>query len=174
MVKLFALSGAGPRADCYSIHFSSLATDINTEVLGWVAIKKTASAEEVENLVVPDNATKMKFKRCLMVPPLVLNTILSIDFSDTKMMIPTVSKAMQLYDRTSEQIKACEHLRPVVYFLWAVSKGSIPPTVMDIDRSPEGVQWSKGPHDSKITKITIPPREAFSPIIKVCLNLFCW
>lgn len=137
MVKLFALSGAGPRTDCYSIHFSSLATDINTEVLGWVAIKKTASAEEVENLVVPDNATKMKFKRCLMVLPLVLNTILSIDFSDTKMMIPTVSKAMQLYDRTSEQIKACEHLRPVVYFLWAVSKSLISPTVMDIDRSPE-------------------------------------
>jgi hypothetical protein len=140
-MKNFCLSGAGSTADCLRIHESSFDVDLNLEVPGWGDLKKTSSAEEVALLVVPENASKIKFKTVLMIPPLVVNTILQENTPDAARLIPAVSKAMQAFDRTSETVKACEHLRSVLFYLWAVTKKLVPPIISELDRSPEGLAF---------------------------------
>ncbi|MFN9981473.1 MAG: hypothetical protein ACK53Y_16230, partial [bacterium] len=53
-----------------------------------------------------------------------------------------MSTKFQEYDRTSTQVKACTLLRPVLVFLWAVHKKLVPPLIVAVDLSPDGVDWS--------------------------------
>jgi hypothetical protein len=164
-MKILCLSGAGPTADCFRIHESSFDVDLNLEVPGWGDLKKTSSAEEVALLIVPENASKIKFKTVLMIPPLVVNAILQENTSDAARLIPAVSKAMQAFDRTSETAKACEHLRSVLFYLWAVTKKLVPPIISELDRSPEGLAWSQSKHSDFILPVAPPAPVLVSSVI---------
>ncbi len=86
-----------------------------------------------------------------MVPPLVSTTILTLPSSDPFELIPLLSATFQDFDRTSDTIKACTLLRPVLEFLWAVSKKMITPIIFGPDTSPAGKKWSLQIHLSCIT-----------------------
>lgn len=161
-MKILGLSGAGPTADCFRVHESSFDTDLNLEVPGWGDLKKASRPDEVASLTVPENAPKTKFKSVLMVPPLVVNTILQEGTFDAASLIPLVFKTMQAFDRTSETVKACEHLRSVLFYLWAVSKKLVPPIISILDRSPDSLAWSQSKHSDFITSPAPAPAPASS------------
>jgi len=161
-MKILSLSGAGSAADCLRLHPSAFETDLSIECPSWVEIKRASSAPEVEALVVPENATKQKFKPIITIPPLIVNVIISSQSHKAADLIPVISRAMQTYDRDipAEGQKACEHLRSVLYFLWAASKVFVPPSLAVLDRSSEGLGWSASIHSSRIQK---PPLALATP-----------
>ena len=158
-MKILALSGPGPIADCLRLPPSIFETDLSIECPGWAELKRACSASDVEALVVPDNAVKQKFKSVFTVPPLVVNAILSADSTKPVDLIPVISRAMQAYDREvpTEGQKACEHLRGVLFFLWAASKVFVPSSLMVPDRSVEGVDWAASVHATHIQKPPVAP-----------------
>jgi hypothetical protein len=153
---ILALSGSGPVADCLRLPPSIFDTDLSIECPGWAEIKRASSASDIEALVVPDNATKQKFKAVLTIPPLIVNAILSSPSTKAVDLIPVISRAMQAYDReiSADSTKACEHLRSVLFFLWAASKIFVTPSLMVPDRSSIGLEWSATVHSSHIQ---VPP-----------------
>ena len=159
---ILALSGAGPVADCLRLPPSIFDTDLSIECPGWAEIKRASSATEVESLTVPENATRQKFKAIITIPPLIVNSILSSPNTKAAELIPVISRAMQNYDReiSTDGVKACEHLRNVIFFLWAASKVFIPPSLMVPDRSSIGLDWSASVHTSHIRT---PPTALLPP-----------
>jgi hypothetical protein len=87
-------------------------------------------------------------------PPLVVSTILEANTTDPATLIPILSEAFQSFDKSSEQLKACTILRPVLEFLWAVSKNKITPIILSTDASRESEQWKTTLHLSYITQTT--------------------
>jgi len=57
------------------------------------------------------------------------------------------------YDRTSETVKACTVLRPVIEFLWAASKHLLPHVAFSTDRSDSGSRWNTTLHLSHLTPV---------------------
>jgi len=84
---------------------------------------------------------------------------MSSDSSKAVDLIPILSRAFQAYDRelSAEGQKACEHLRIVLFFLWAASKCLVPPSIMAIDKSPDSLDWSATLHSKHIAPIPPPP-----------------
>ena len=161
-MKILGLSGSGPVADCLRLPPSIFDTDLSIECPGWAEIKRAATATEVEALIVPENATKQKFKSVITIPPLIVNTILDAPSTKPVDLIPVISRAMQAYDRDipADGHKACEHLRCVLFFLWATSKVFVPSTPMATDRSTAGLDWSASVHTAHIQK---PPTAPLPP-----------
>ena len=157
-MKILALTGSGSSADCLRLPVTIFDTDLSFECPGWADLKRASSATEVEALVVPENASKQKFKSIITIPPLVVNSIMGSASTKAVDLIPILSRAMQTYDReiSTESQKACEHLRSVLFFLWAASKVFIPPSLMVLDRSPDGLNWSATVHSTHIQMITAP------------------
>jgi len=155
--KVLSLSGIGRSANCLRLPESVFDSDLSIDSPGWADLKRATSAEEITSLVVPENATKQRFKGIIMVPPLVVTAFLSSESTTAADLIPVLSKAFQSYDREvdADHQKACEHLRIVLFYLWAASKNLVPPSVMVIDRSPEGLDWSATLHLKHIAPIIV-------------------
>jgi hypothetical protein len=127
--------------------------DQDIPVPKWASLKGADSTEALETLTVPDtNPTKLRCKCVLMVPPLGSTTILTSPSMDPFELIPLLSATFQDFDRTSETVKACTLLRPVLEFLWAAKKKLITPIIFSQDNSPEGRKWSLHLHLSCITQ----------------------
>lgn len=74
--------------------------------------------------------------------------------TDPASLIPILSEAFQTFDRSSEQVKACTILRPVLEFLWAVSKSKITPIILSPGMTQESKQWRTTLHLSYISQAT--------------------
>jgi hypothetical protein len=159
--KLLGLSGGDAEAVVYRIDPTSAAVDFETSVPVWRDLKAVASADNVASLVIPDqNPSLFRGKCSLIVPPLVLTSILEAKTLCPSQLIPILSSKFQEFDRTSTQAKACTSLRPVLEFLWAVSKKVVPPSVIAVDTSTDGVDWSARLHFTNILPIQsqlLPP-----------------
>ena len=157
--KVLSLSSTGRFADCLRLHESIFDSNLSVDAPGWADLKRASTADEVLALVVPENAAKQKFKSLIMVPPLVATAVMSSDSSKAVDLIPILSRAFQAYDRelSAEGQKACEHLRVVLFFLWAASKCIVPPFIMAIDKSPDSLDWSATLHSKHIAPILPPP-----------------
>jgi hypothetical protein len=108
----------------------------------WNALKGAVAKEEVEALTkTATNQSKLRCKNVFFVPPLVTATILEANTTDPAALIPLLSKAFHLFDRSSEQTKACTILRPVLEFLWAVSEHKISPIILGRDSSHKSSNW---------------------------------
>ncbi len=150
--KVVSLSGSETQADIFKIRKDSLFLDHDIPVPKWASLKGAESMESSAALTVPDsNPTKLRCKCILMVPPLVSTTILTSPSMHPFELIPLLSATFQDYDRSSETVKACTLLRPVLEFLWAASKKLITPIIFSPDNSPEGKKWSLQLHLSCIT-----------------------
>jgi hypothetical protein len=141
--KLLGLLGGAAAADVYRIDPVSASSDFETNVPVWRDLKAVTAAETVAQLTVPDqNPPIFRGKTCLIVPPLVLTSILEAKTLCPATLIQILSSKFQEFDHTSAQAKACTSLRPVLEFLWAVYKKIVPPTVIAVDTSIEGKEWS--------------------------------
>lgn len=159
--KMWALSGGGPRADCYRLDPPSLFQDIDFQTPVWRDLKGANNREAVLALQVPDqNPSSFKGKPGFIIPPLVLTSILETNTLDPAELIPVLITKFTEFDRSSPVVKACTILRPVLQFLWGVSKNLIPPIIFSIDRSTEGVEWADRLHFASIspqTQAGLPP-----------------
>ena len=57
-------------------------------------------------------------------------------------------------------VKACNILRPVLEFLWAVHQKLVPPTIFAVENSNDAVEWSSRQHFAYILSaltVTLPP-----------------
>ncbi len=150
--KVVALSGSTQSADIFKLRKDSLFQDHDIPVPKWASLKGADSVDSLNALTVPEtNPTKLRCKSILMLPPLVSTTILTSPSLDPFELIPLLSATFQDFDRTSDTIKACTLLRPVLEFLWAVSKKLITPIIFCPDTSPAGKKWSLQLHLSCIT-----------------------
>jgi len=64
-------------------------------------------------------------------------------------------------------VKACNILRPVLEFLWAVHKKLVPPTIFAVENSNDAVEWSSRQHFAYILSaptVTLPPPFPAPPI----------
>ena len=86
--KVLSLSGLGRSAECLRLHESVFDPDFSIDSPGWADLKRATFADEIVALVVPENATKQKFKGIIMVPPLIV-AAMAVD------LIPVLSKAFQ-------------------------------------------------------------------------------
>jgi hypothetical protein len=155
--KLLGLLGGAATADVYRIDPVSASSDFETTVPVWRDLKAVTAAENVASLTVPDqNPPVFRGKTCLIVPPLVLTSILEAKTLCPEPLIQILSSKFQEFDRTSAQAKACTSLRPVLEFLWAVYKKIVPPTVIAVDTSTEGKEWSARFHFACILQQQCP------------------
>jgi hypothetical protein len=153
--KILALSGSGPVAECFKILKDSLFNDHEIGVPRWNALKGAETKEDVQNLTeTATNPSKLRCKNILFIPPLVVNTIWESNTTDPAALIPLLSAEFQQFDKSSDDVKACTILRPVLEFLWAVSKNKINPIILSPDLSRESEQWKSTLHLSYITKPT--------------------
>ncbi len=152
--KLLGLSGGTAKAALYRIDPVSAAADFETPTPVWHELKAVTSADHVASLIVPDqNPPVFWGKNSIVVPPLVLNSILESKTLCPSTLIPILSAKFQEFDCTSTQAKACTSLRPVLEFLWAVSKKLVNPTVIALDTSSDGSDWSARLHFAKILPV---------------------
>ncbi len=153
--KILALSGSGPVAECFKILKDSLFNDHEIGVPRWNALKGAETKEDVQNLTeTATNPSKLRCKNILFIPPLVVNTIWESNTTDPAALIPLLSAEFQQFDKSSDDVKACTILRPVLEFLWAVSKNKINPIILSPDLSRESEQWKSTLHLSYITNPT--------------------
>jgi hypothetical protein len=152
--KLLGLSGGATEADVYRIDQISASTDFETAVPLWQDLKTAASAENVNLLTIPQNPPMFCDKSSLIVPLLVLTTILEAMTLCPASLIPLLSPKFQEFDWSSTQAKACTSLHLVLEFLWVVSKKLVPPSIVAIDSSTDGLDWSSRLH---FTYIQPPP-----------------
>jgi hypothetical protein len=149
--KLLGLLGGTAEAVAYRIDPVSASADFEVAVPIWRDLKAVASAENVASLTVPDqNPSVFRGKNSLVVPPLVLTTILDAKTLCPATLLPLLSQKFQEFDRTSTHAKACTSLRSVLEFLWAVYKKLVPPTVIAVDSSNDGVDWAARLHFANI------------------------
>jgi hypothetical protein len=152
--KLLGLCGGDTEAAVYRIDPVSASTAFETTAPVWRDLKAVTSAENVASLTVPEqNPTVFRGKNSLIVPPLVLTSILEAMTLCPATLIPILSQKFQDFDCTSTQAKACTSLRPVLEFLWAVHKKTVPPTVIAVDTTPDGLDWSACLHFANILPI---------------------
>jgi hypothetical protein len=150
--KLLGLVACEAEADIYRIDPISSSSDFETTTPLWRDLKSATSAESVASLVIPDqNPPIFRGKSSLIVPPLDLTAILDANTLCPASLIPILSTKFQEYDRTSAQVKACTLLRPVLEFLWAVHIKLVPPLIVAVDLSPDGVDWSARFHFAYIS-----------------------
>jgi hypothetical protein len=145
--KLLGLLGGTSRAEVYRIDPISASLDLEFQSPVWRDLKNVASADLVNNLQVPDqNPSVFRGKVSLIVPPLVKDAILELGSLVPSVLIPMLSTKFQEFDRTSNSVKACTSLRPVLEYLWAAHQKRIPPTTMAVDSSSDGKDWSARLH----------------------------
>jgi len=90
--RLVALSGAGPRADCYRIDPTTAFKDIEFAAPLWRDLKGAATADVVASLKPQDqNAAMYKGKQVLIVPPLVSVSILEANTLQPASLVPILS-----------------------------------------------------------------------------------
>jgi len=156
--RLVALSGAGPRADCYRIDPTTAFKDIEFAAPLWRDLKGAATADAVASLKPQDqNAAVYKGKQVLIVPPLVSVSILEANTLQPASLVPILSAKFQEYDRASSTTKACTTLRPVLEFLWAVHHKLVPATVVGLDTSNDAQEWASRLHMVNIHPLVPPP-----------------
>ncbi len=115
----------------------------DSKFLGWRDLKAVTSAEDVASLIVPDqNPSVFCRKTSLVIPPLGLTLILEANTLCPATLIPLLSSKFQEFDRTSTQVKSCTSLCPVLEFLCAMYRTLVPPTVVTLDSSTDGLEWS--------------------------------
>jgi hypothetical protein len=102
----------------------------------------------------------------MVVPPLVLVTILETDSLSPKVLIPALSAKFQEFDRSSQPVKACTILRPVLEFLWAVAHKKVTASIIGADQSKDAQEWSNKVHLSNVVPLHLqlgPPPFAPPP-----------
>jgi hypothetical protein len=106
----------------------------------------------------------------MVVPPLVLVTILETDSLSPEVLIPDLSAKFQEFDRSSQSVKACTILRPVLDFLWAVAHKKVPASIIGVDQSKGAQEWSNKVHLSSVVLLHLqlgpPPFWSPSPTAK--------
>jgi hypothetical protein len=149
--KVGALLGAERVASVVKLCNESLFSDHDVAIPKWASLKGADTLDALESLSVPDaNPPKLRCKSIIMAPLLVSTRIMTTQSADPFHLIPILSAAIQDYDRSSETLKACTLLRPVLEFLWAAKKGLITPIMLSPHSSTEGKRWSYQLHLSCI------------------------
>jgi hypothetical protein len=149
--KLLGLLGGQAEASIYRIDPVSASMDFETTAPVWRDLKAATSTDHVIALTVPEqNPSVYRGKSSLVVPPLVLTTILEAKTLCPAALIPILSQKFQEFDRTSTNAKACTSLRPVLEYLWATYKKTVPPTIIAVDTSTEALDWSARLHFANI------------------------
>jgi hypothetical protein len=151
--KVLTLQGPGHEANCFKLLQSSLFWDQEIEVPKWNALKSADSVETLQVLTVPEsNPPRLHCKNILVLPPLVRDTLLASQDLDPLSLITALSDTFQTFDRTSDTVKACQLLRPVLEYLWAIHKKLITPSVFNLDKTEESLKWASSLHLSNITQ----------------------
>jgi len=104
------------------------------------------------------NPSRLLCKNIILVPPLVTKTILEIGSLDPATLIPILVQVFKDFDTTSENVKACTALLPIIEFLWTVLKNSNTPVTFTPELSPEGKNWTSSIHLSHIAKTEENPQ----------------
>jgi len=138
--KLLGLSGSPAEADVFLIDPVGALVDFETAVSVWCNLKSVTSADNQVLLAISDqNPPVFCGKASLVAPPLVLIAILEAKNLCPAALIPFLSTKFQEFDRSSTQAKACTLLHSVLEFLWAVSEKLVPPSVVAVDSSTNGL-----------------------------------
>jgi hypothetical protein len=165
--KLVALCGKGAVADCYHIDSNVAFSDLEFPTPIWHDLKTVSTGEALKNLLPQDpSTTSYKGKQTMVVPPLVLVTILETDSLPPEVLIPALSAKFQEFNRSSQTVKACTILRPVLEFLWAVAHKKGPASVIGVDQSKDAQEWSNKVHLSNVVPLHLqlgPPPFAPPP-----------
>ncbi len=154
--KVLALTEFGNPASCFRLHIESLFHPVEVNVPKWTQLKNANSIDSIHALTTSDNtSSKLRSKNIMIVPPLVLSTIVNAGTLDPEPLMLLLTDAFKEYDRTSETVKACTVLRPVIEFLWAASKNLLPHVAFSIDRSDTGTKWNTALHLSNLKTIPL-------------------
>lgn len=96
--------------------------------------------------------------------PLVLTLILEAKTLCPASLIPILSCKFKEIDGSSTQAKACTSLCPIIEFLWAASKKLVPPSVVALDTSADGLDWSAQLHFACIKPLQLIPAPPLFPV----------
>lgn len=112
---IMALSGSNDSALAFCILPSSFTDIFEITCPPWTELKGAKSGEDVLLIAQPpDTQPKIRFKGLLPVPPLVMNAVMSSNSMAAQDLIPVLTAAFKLFDQSSDTIKACTLLRPII------------------------------------------------------------
>jgi hypothetical protein len=154
--KVLGLCGDESQAEVYRVDPKSASTNFEITAPAWRDLKSLQQGADLDTLVVPDqNPQITRVKNSLWIPPLVLTTILEAKSLVPSVLIPLLSARFQEFDKSSQTVKACTILRPVLEFLWAIHKKLVPSTTFAVESSSDAVEWAARQHFAYI--LIVPP-----------------
>jgi hypothetical protein len=132
---------------------SSLFHKVEKKGPKWADLK---AAEDKNALVALTLATRnptiLRCRNTMLIPPLVTKSILEANTLDPATLLIVLVQEFKDFDSTSDTIKPCTLLRPVIEFLWVALKFEVEQVVFTPDSSMEGKHWSNALHASYISK----------------------
>ncbi len=106
--KILALTDFSNPSPSFHLHMDSLFQTIKVNVPKWAQLKSADSVESIMSLTAPENnSNKFRSLNVIVIPPLVLTTILSMDSLDIESLILLLVEAFKEDDKESEKVMAC-------------------------------------------------------------------